>query len=299
MIAMRDPVKRFAAAIAAAGMVPPEAIVADGKIHRYSSTGTPSDDAGWYVLHLDGVPAGSFGDWRRGESQNWCAKTECQLTPHEREAMRGRIKDAQRLRAVETSRRHGEVASIALALWEAVVPVVAHPYLTAKGVKPYGVRADSHQLFVPMRDTSGKIFSLQTIGPDGTKRFMPGGRVRGCYHSIGRPSGRVLVCEGYATGATIHEATDAAVAVAFNAGNLLPVALALRAKYPCLTIIVAADDDWKTAGNPGLTAAKHAARAVGGKVAVPNFGALKRNDKHTDYNDLAQLAGMARIQGEL
>ena len=97
------------------------------------------------------------------------------------------------------------------------------------------------------------------------------------------------MCEGFATGASIHEATGGAVAVAFNAGNLSAVALALRVKYPGLTITIAADDDWHTSGNPGLTAAKQAAVDVGGKLAVPDFTGLVRGAKDTDFNDMARL----------
>lgn len=291
-------VDQFITAIASAGMAPPAAVHNDGKLHRFSPTGKRGDDAGWYVLHLDGVPAGSFGDWRSGESQNWCAKSDRDLSDAERQALRERVKVAQRLRDVETACRHGETASTALVLWEPAATAVAHAYLTAKGVKPYGIRTDGHQLFVPMRDAGGKLHSLQTIAPDGTKRFMPGGRVKACYHAIGKPSGRLIVCEGYATGATLHQATGDAVAIAFNAGNLQAVAVALRGKYPCLTIIIAADDDWKTPGNPGLTAARQAAQAVGGKVAVPDFTGLQRADKDTDYNDLQRLAGAVQIGGD-
>ncbi|MEJ8821518.1 toprim domain-containing protein [Variovorax humicola] len=291
-------IDRFITAIEAAGLAPPTTINDDGKLHRFSPTGKRGDDAGWYVLHQDGVPAGSFGDWRSGESRNWCAKADSDMSESERRAQSERVKAAQRMRDAETARRQGEAAATALSLWEAAAPAVAHPYLTAKGVKPYGIRADGHQLFVPMRDAAGKLHSLQTIAPDGEKRFMPGGRVKGCYHAIGKPSGRVIVCEGYATGATLHEATGDAVAVAFNAGNLQAVAVAVRSKYPCLTIIIAADDDWQTPGNPGLTAAKQAAHAVRGKVAAPDFAGLQRGDKDTDYNDLRRLAGAVRTGGE-
>ncbi|EJL77466.1 hypothetical protein PMI12_01729 [Variovorax sp. CF313] len=286
---------QFLSAMEAAGLTPPDPLHADGDIHRFSPTGKRGDDAGWYVFHPDGVPAGVFGDWRSGESQTWCAKGEDELSDAERQAMCRRIKDAQRKRAAEEVRVHGESASNALAAWEDAGPAVAHPYLAAKGVKPYGVRMDGHRLLVPMHDATGKLNSLQIISPDGTKCFMPGGRVRACYHAIGKPMGRVFVCEGYATGATIHEAMGDAVAVAFSAGNLLPVAVALRAKYPSLEIIIAADDDWKTPENPGLSAARLAAQAVGGKVAVPDFTGLPRDDKDTDFNDLHQLAGAVRI----
>ena len=146
-----------------------------------------------------------------------------------------------------------------------------------------------------MRDTAGKLHSLQAITPDGEKRFHPGGRVKGCYHAIGRPAGRIIVCEGYATGASLYEATGDAVAVAFNAGNLEAVALALHAKHPGLQIIMAADDDHLTDGNPGLGKATAVARAVGGAVAAPSFPAGRR-DKDTDFNDLAALAGLDAVK---
>lgn len=286
---------QFRSAIEDAGHTPPSIIYVDGKLHRFSPTGRRGDDAGWYVFHPDDPAAGIFGDFRSGRSQRWCAKAEHDLTEAERQSQLERIKAAQRMRDTEAMRKQGEAASTAMALWDAAAPVVAHPYLTAKGVKPYGIRADAHHLLVPMRDTAGKLHSLQLIGPDGAKRFMSGGRVKGCYHAIGRPSGRVLVCEGYATGATLHEATGHAVAVAFSAVNLLPVVVALRAKYPCLTLVIAADDDWKTSGNPGLEAANRAAKAVGGLVAVPRFAAA-RPDKATDFNDLAALSGLAAVR---
>ena len=134
-----------------------------------------------------------------------------------------------------------------------------------------------------------------TIAVDGGKLFHPGGRVKGCYFGIGKPSERVIVCEGFATGASIHEATGDAVAVAFNAGNLQAVAQALHAEYPELTIVIAADDDQMTDGNPGLTNAKAAALAVGGFVVAPQFAA-GRPAKATDFNDLAAIAGLGAVR---
>ena len=125
--------------------------------------------------------------------------------------------------------------------------------------------------------------------------FTLGGRIKGCYHAIGRPAGRIIVCEGYTTGASLYAATGDAVAVAFNAGNLEAVALALHAKHPALQIVVAADDDHLTGGNPGLSKATAAALAVGGAVAVASLPA-GRQDKDTDFNGLAALAGLNAVK---
>ncbi len=290
-----NPTEQFRDAIIATGLTAPDAIEGDGTLRRFASNGRVGDDAGWYVLHLDGIPAGIFGDWRTGYSENWCAKAEDDLSHAERQAMRERIQAAHAMREAEQSRRHDEAAWTALALWEAYEPAVTHPYLSAKGIQPHGARIDGLRLVIPARDTTGKLHSLQTINADGNKRFMPGGRVRGCYFPIGRPAGTLIVCEGYATGASIHEATGQAVAVAFNAGNLEPAALALHRKYPGLTIVIAADDDWRTDGNPGLSCAKSAALAVGGFTVVPQFPA-GRPAKATDFNDLAALAGLDAVR---
>jgi putative DNA primase/helicase len=291
-----NPVDQFLIAIVASGMTPPTTILDDGKLHRFSPTGKRGDDAGWYVLHLDGVPAGSFGNWRDGYAQCWSAKDDSAMTATERKALAQRIEAMRHKRDTELRQRQADAAAAAFVRWAAAVPPVSHPYLSAKGVNPYGVRIEAnHTLLIPMRDADGRLHSLQAIAPDGTKRFMPGGKVKGCYHAIGRPTGKLAICEGYATGATIHEDTGHAVAVAFNAGNLLPVAKALRTKYPCITLVLCADDDWKTEGNPGLTAATEAARAVGGLLAVPKFDGLPRGDKDTDFNDLHRLAGMVGV----
>lgn len=291
-----DPTKQFRAAILAAGLTPPDDIIPDGKLHRFASDGKRGDDAGWYVLHLDGVPAGAFGCWREGFTRQWCSKTPEAMTPAEREAYRRKVQAMRQQRDADRAQRQQEAAQVAARRWQAAAPATEeHPYLSAKGVQAHGVRLEGEALLIPMRDTAGTLHSLQVIDPEGGKRFQPGGRVKGCYHAIGKPEGVLIVCEGYATGASIHEATGCAVAVAFNAGNLEAVAIALRSKYPDARLIVAADDDWRTDGNPGMTKATEAARAAGGWLAVPVFPE-GRPDKATDFNDLHQLAGLQAVR---
>ncbi len=292
---MNDVIEQFRQAIGSAGLPPPDTINADGVLHRFSTNGKRSDDSGWYALHLDGVPAGAFGCWREGFTQNWCGKSDNAMTQTEREAHRMRVQAMKAQRDIEQVQGNESAAVEAAKRFKAATVCTSHPYLTIKGVKPHGVKIEGENLLIPMWDTAGRLHSLQTITPDGDKRFHPGGRVKGCYHSIGKPAGVLIVCEGYATGASIHEATGQAVAVAFNAGNLEPVALALRAKYPAMRLIVAADDDANTDGNPGVTKATAAALAVGGMLAVPDFGA-DRPDKASDFNDLHTLTGADAVR---
>ena len=292
---MNDAIEQFRSAIAATGLTAPDSINADGAIHRFATGTKRGDDSGWYSLHADGIPAGAFGCWREGLQSTWCAKSDNAMSPAELGTHRQRIKAMQAQREADLQASQQQASEAVAALWNQADAVAAHPYLSRKGIQPHGVKAFADKLLIPVRDTAGKLHSLQTITPDGDKRFHPGGRVKGCYHAIGKPSGRIIVCEGEATGASIHEATGEAVAVAFNAANLQAVTLALRAKYAALKIIVAVDDDHLTDGNPGLTKATAAALAVGGVVAVPSFPA-GRSDKATDFNDLHQLAGLGAVK---
>lgn len=217
-------------------------------------------------------------------------------TTAEREAHRQRINTQQALDSAEKIRRQSDAAKSSEQRWQAAVPAPAnHPYLVRKGIQPHGIKAEGDALLIPLRDASTNLHSLQIIGPEGDKRFQPGGRIKGCYFGIGKPKGVLILCEGFATSASIHEATGHAVACAMNAGNLLDVARGLRAKYPDLQIILAADDDAFTDGNPGLTKAREAALAIGGELAVPDFGS-DRPDGATDFNDLYQIAAADAVR---
>lgn len=271
---------RFRGAILSAGIVPPEVIEADGKLHRFASNGKRSDDAGWYVLHADGIPAGSFGDWRTGISETWRADIGRKLTPAEEAAHQARVEAIRREREAEEARRHAEAREKAAAIWKAAQRAPDdHPYLNRKGVKAHRLRLHDGALVVPMRDAAGTLHSLQFITPEGEKKFLTGGRVNGCYFAIGKPHGALCIAEGYATGASVQEATGYAMAVAFNAGNLEAVAKALRTKFPQARIILCADNDVSCTGQH---AAEAAARAVGGLVAIPSESGKDWNDIHRE-----------------
>jgi putative DNA primase/helicase len=292
--------EEFGHAIRTAGMEPPTEIIADGKIHRFASNGKRNDDAGWYVYHGDGIAAGAFGDWRTGISETWRADIGRTLTPAEEAAHRSRVEAMRRQRKAEERRRHADSAKRAEVILKMALPAPGdHPYLLRKGIKAHGAKLHDGALVIPIRDDAA-LHSLQFIDADGEKQFLTGGRVAGCYFAIGNPNGAAALCiaEGFATGATIREATGYPVAVAFNTGNLEAVAQALRDKFADHQLIVCADDDVATAGNPGVTKAKAAALAVGGKLAIPDFGA-DRPAGVSDFNDLAALNGVEAVAGTI
>ncbi|MCE2946305.1 MAG: DUF3987 domain-containing protein [bacterium] len=294
---MTSIVHAFTAAMRAHGIEPPDVIEADGAIHRFKVNGERGKRSGAYRLHVDGRAAGWFQSWKAGAPILWRAKGGAvRMDRDEAKRFRREIAErkAQRDAAIENA--HTAAAEAARERWRrAELADAAHPYLERKGVHPHGIRQSGDLLLVPMRDVDGVLHSLQTIDSKGTKLFARGGRTKGLYHVIGKPDGTVIVCEGYADGATLHEATGHAVAVAFTAGNLQAVAEAIRASRPADDLIIGADDDAWTEGNPGMRAATDAALAVGGRLAEPDFG-RDRPKGATDFNDMHRLRGADAVR---
>lgn len=262
-------------ALRGAGLAPLKALDMqdDGKVHRFRVEGDKAGSAnGWYVLHSHPVRAGAFGSWKTGEAHTWREATSQPPTAAERAELQRHMQSMRQAHAAEQQAVHLAARERAQKLWSMARPAHNdHPYLQRKKTLAIGIRQLRESLLIPLRDSLGVLHSLQFVGPDGSKRFLTGGRMQGCYFAIGRPLDSLILCEGYATAASLYQATGRACAVAFNCGNLLAVARALRLKFPQLKIIVAADNDVATPGNPGLTKAQEAARAVRGFVALPRF----------------------------
>ncbi|MGI8924666.1 MAG: DUF3631 domain-containing protein [Fimbriimonadales bacterium] len=127
------------------------------------------------------------------------------------------------------------------------------------------------------------------------KEFEKGGEVRGNYFLYSSPTSRIYLCEGYATGASIHEATGQPFALAFTCNNLLAAAQNIQVHYPNVEIVVCADDDWLSDGNPGMDEATKTAKAMRTMLASPAFGA-NRGEKDTDFNDLHRLEGITAVR---
>lgn len=294
---MLDPITQFRGTIAAAGLCVPKTIIPDGKLQRFSSNGKAGNLDGWYVFHDGEIPAGAFGCWRNNINEKWRADIGRPLTLAEESAYKAQMEDAKKQHKALEAARHAQAAKDAKAIWSSSDAATAdHAYLKKKGIRPYGVRVYKGSLVVPVMRVD-KFLSLQYIHPNGTKRFMPNGRTKGGYFIIGRPdkSNTLCVAEGFATGASIHEAAGYPVAVAFHAGNLKPVAQAMRERFPAMRLVICADDDYRTDANPGMSKAKEAAKAVGDVVAVPAFGD-SRPDGATDFNDLHQSQGCEAVR---
>lgn len=202
---------------------------------------------------------------------------------------------------IDVAAKREKAALRARAIWDAASDAsLEHPYLRRKTVQGYGLRTYSGDLsidgmacdgalVVPLRDAALNLVSLEFINAEGEKRFLPGGAKAGACHVIGNNQKRIVIAEGYATAATIHEATGYAVAVAFDAGNLRRIAIALREIHPQALVVIAADNDAKSDGsNPGLKAATEAAKAAGGVIAVPPL--------KMDMNDFGVRDGLEAVK---
>lgn len=257
----------------------------DGRIKRYElDNGKRGNVNGALCVYGNaGKPAAWFWSWADSVKQAWTSFDAKLMSETERAALRAHQETVNKKREAEQKRVWAEGAAKAEKLWNLAKPAAAgssgkgadaHPYLIAKGVKPFGVRVLGDSLVLAARDATGRITNLQFINAQGEKRFLTGGKKIGSYYAIGKPGAVLLICEGFATGASLFEATGYAVAVAFDSGNLLAVGRAIRAKFPEARIVVCGDNDQATQGNPGRKKAEGAAVAIGGTAVVPCFEAV-------------------------
>lgn len=278
--------------------------VMDGAMHRVPLLDKTHGKDGAYRGNLDGHPAGWAQNHVTGDTSNWKA-TGHRLSPEQIQQMKIEAAGKRVQREAERLAAHERAAKRAYGIW-ANAPAWApdsQPYLQAKGVKGYGVKvAADGNLLVPGRDVEGKIQTLQVISPDG-KRFLADSRKIGTMHTID-PDKRLgtlplLVAEGYATAASVYEATGLPVVVAFDTSNLLHVASDLTHKYPNQPLVMLADDDHGQRSNPGLTRAQSVAGQFNGTVLVPPFTEAEKGRGLTDWNDFAASRGLAAVGDEV
>lgn len=276
---MSDPVAAFLSAMEASGVKPVEPIAASlgPSLIRFACEGDGKGKRnGWAILYTDGHPAGAFGNYRMQLKERWRMGSAGRLSDAEQAKWRDEVDRRQARRTAERVMAQRRVASECQQRWvQAAKAGEKHPYLIAKRIPPECVKQDGRALLIPMRDENGLLWNLQRIFPDGFKQFTPEGRVDGLYWSCGRVVDKLAMGEGFASMAAVRRATGLPVAAAFTAANLRAVAERLRAKFPEVEIVLAADDDRALLDHPqvkknvGVAAAVDAARAVGGVVALP------------------------------
>ncbi|WP_182852939.1 VapE domain-containing protein [Metapseudomonas otitidis] len=306
------------------GLRPATPLVVGKRVRCEAENDKAPEKTGWYVIyeHLTSdhrtIYCGAYGDWRQGEKGSWqrIKPKGGRLSAEDREVMKKRAEEGQRKAAEAEARKHRTAARRAAAMWKKLPEKGTSLYVERKRVVAFGLRYSkkSGAALVPMRRVKdGQLSGLQVLYPQvqtdtgRDKSYWPYGLEKeGAAHIIGpdpEPGDVVLVCEGYATGASLHMATNLPTVVCFDAGNLLPVGKALRERYPGRQLLFCADDDWKTVingkpHNTGRIRAENAATVTGGQVVLPVFD-NDREERWTDFNDLHCAEGLETVRRQV
>ncbi|EJG5414304.1 toprim domain-containing protein [Salmonella enterica] len=331
-LSIADLKEQFRRAMAADGIICDDTeIVDDGQVHRFDVRGDRKGRRnGWYIFHSDHHVNASYGCHKRypDEMRQWAPDgVKVTLSPEQRAQREAYLAQKRIEREEEEAKRHAKAQRKAQEKWQNAVPCTEHEYTSAKGIKPLEARTGpweiwdqderryveitKNALLIPLMDNKKVIHSIQAIIPAADlpegdingKKLLPGGAKRGLFCPIGRPQlvdrkTVYVLCEGYATGVSIHEATGHMVLVCFDNGNLPTIAKimaeSLAARGQESIVIIAADNDEWTPKNPGVKKAKEAAELVGGLVAIPQFES--KVGKPTDFNDLHNREGLDAVR---
>jgi putative DNA primase/helicase len=261
-----DAIQQFKAAMMDAGITPPDLIIPNGKMQRFKIDGKLT---GAYILHLDNRAAGYFQDFRQGIKQTWKQSGSfIPLSDFQRQAFKAQCQREAEQRQAEEAAKHKASASKAVFIWNNAKAAPAnHPYLLKKRITPHGARLGrNNTLIIPLSNSKQALVNLQFISETGGKMFLSGGQKKGCFYSLGYRTDKILICEGFATGASLFESTGLLTVVAFDAGNLKQVAINIRALYPESEIVIAGDND---ISGVGQKAAIEAAAGINGKYIIP------------------------------
>ena len=263
-------------------------------------TGTKN---GWYIGNKIGdIIVVTYGSFKREIKQSWCSKNQKAMTPVEKLAFKVEADKMDKLHKKELEAVRAVCREKAKSMWVKSTKdgIDDHLYAIRKEIKPRFVRINEYgNLVIPVRNINQELQGLQFIAPDGSKRFLTGTAKQGNFVFLCKSDdieNEIVICEGYATACSIRQATKLDVLAALDAGNLKSVAEAWRSEFPKLQIIIAADDDHATDGNPGRTKAIDAARAVDGIVIFPRF---EDGTDKTDFNDMAQELGLEAVKSHI
>ena len=275
-------------------------IIFDGQIHRIKPPGSNTKSA-WYIAYQNfEFESGSIGDWKTGLKQNFCNINKSVFTAEQRKQHAQKMAKKSWQNKIDINNRHKDAKKQINKRWSqlSTKELDTHPYLVKKRIKAFNIRKNSDgDIVIPVYDNNRILWNLQTIKPNGFKLFYKGAKVQGCYYPIGFLSNmppQIILCEGYSTGASIHQATGIPAAVCFSANNLESVAKSLRAKYPKTKITIAGDDDQFNSINTGRNKSFIAAKQVNASTIFPIFKDL--STKPTDFNDLHCLEGLEAVR---
>jgi putative DNA primase/helicase len=254
-------------------------VIDHGKLQRFSIDGKLT---GAYIFHPDGnCPAGYCQDFKQGIKANWkFTGPRKTYTDSERQVYKLRMVKEQKQRQKEIALLQSQTATRAQSNWSQSIPALPdHPYLARKKVLAHNARLYNGSLVIPIYDQYKQLVNLQSINPDGIKRFLKHGKLQGCFSVIGKASDDVTpidLTEGYATGCSVHERHGCQTFIAFSANNLEPVARVLRDLFPMRRLYIYGDNDINGVGQEAAHKAAISSKGVAVRPDIPG----------TDWNDI-------------
>ena len=266
-------IQQFTTALLNQGIQTNDSIIGDGLLHRAHVVGDKKGTKNLaYILHNDSRPSGWFQHFSKGITGTWTANGK----PRKLSAKEiNQIQADRKIREIEQAKSYQQTALKARQIWQQSTPVHSHDYLTNKGIQAHCARVFGNDLVIPLWNEQREISTLQFINSFGGKKFLTGGKKKDCFCPIGTPTDTILICEGFATGASLHQDGGLFVACAMDSGNLESVARVIRRLFRNAQIIVCGDNDLNQAGQ---NAAMKAAIACGGSYIIPPIEGMDYND---------------------
>ena len=228
-----------------------------------------------------------FVCWRRDINLYWFPREYKTFTPIEKAQFSQERERAKKLQLEQQQ----EALKSARKDWSQAKPInLNHQYVIKKSIIPIYAKQKSSNILLPIYNSKGQIISTQEIYPDGMKRFAKGASMSGGMLFLGEHVTPIIrICEGWATGCSIHEAVGETVIVSFSGNNLENVAIEIHRLCPKSKLLICGDT-----GDAGIKYAERAVKATNSKSVYP-----KININGKDFNDLHQLEGIEELRKQL
>ncbi|MEG5552376.1 LPD7 domain-containing protein [Enterobacter wuhouensis] len=310
-----DPVTEFAQKLEEAGLVVKGLPVMDGSLQRVQTKQDKKGSrSGAYKAYMDGRPAGWFRDYRSADDKptQWVFSGGSEMDPLARLHLRAHAQQTREDNARALEQQYNRQAEYAVRYVDRYPQATTNDYLTRKGVEAApGIRLnDKQELVIPFSNAQGDIRSYQRIPLTGGKdaRILKDSEKTGNWFTLGTPQNGlpVLFAEGYATAASLHEATGLPVLMTIDAGNMIAVGQNARKVWPDSPFIFCADNDHQLKNaqtgqpeNKGILSAEKAAELADGKVISPDFTEEEKARSLTDFNDLDVSRGREAFRGNI
>ena len=331
-----DPVVEFKEVLERQGFIIDGLPILDGKIHRIDTADKKKGNKnGWYLGFSDGRPNAIYGDFAKGQDsaknalkwKSMSSELESGYSKQEAKEFKEEYKAKQLKAQEELFKEQLKSAKILEDEFNSAKKSDnSHSYLVAKGVKNYNLKIDKKgNLLIPLKDIDGKLWSLQRIGmidkdkksfkmigvlrtkDERDKDIRYPSKIEGTFFIIGqdklKESNKIIIVEGYATGATVYEATNLPTIVAISSNNMEKVAKEITNKYPNKKLIIAGDNDisneLKGKENIGKLKAQATSLAVKGELALPRFTKKEIEQGASDWNDLHKSRGLDEVKKQL